>query len=143
MDYLENRKYKIIWLNSFRRELSHIYYYLSKILKEPSIANSFHRKVYQTLSTLSYFPERYQKIYGNKNIRKIYEETSEDSIYKLFIKGVEENHIDLKNPEVTLFMIIELVSSTCFNSILYDEPLPINEYKPYLYDTIRNMIRTS
>ncbi len=79
----------------------------------------------------------------NKNIRKIYEETSEDSIYKLFIKGVEENHIDLKNPEVTLFMIIELVSSTCFNSILYDEPLPINEYKPYLYDTIRNMIRTS
>lgn len=71
MDYLENRKYKIIWLNSFRRELSHIYYYLSKILKKPSIANSFHRKVYQTLSTLSYFPERYQKIYGNKNIRKI------------------------------------------------------------------------
>ncbi len=76
----------------------------------------------------------------NKNVRKIYEETSEDSIYKLFIKGVEENHIDLKNPEVTLFMIIELLSSTCFNSILYNEPLPINEFKPYLYDTIRNMI---
>ena len=76
----------------------------------------------------------------NKNVRKIYEETCEDSIYKLFIKGVEENHIDLKNPEVTLFMIIELLSSTCFNSILYDEPLPINEFKPYLYETIRNMI---
>lgn len=76
----------------------------------------------------------------NKNVRKIYEETSEDSIYKLFIKGVEENNIELKNPEVTLFMIIELLSSTCFNSILYNEPLPINEFKPYLYDTIRNMI---
>ena len=77
----------------------------------------------------------------NKNVRKIYEETTEDSIYKLFIKGVEENNIDLKNPEVTLFMIIELLSSTCFNSILYDEPLPIHEFKPYLYDTIRNMIK--
>lgn len=71
MDYLENRKYKIIWLNNFRHELSHIYYYLSKILKEPSIANNFHRKVYKTLSTLSYFPKRYQKIYSNKNIRRI------------------------------------------------------------------------
>ncbi len=77
----------------------------------------------------------------NKNVRKIYEETTEDSIYKLFIKGVEENNINLKNPEVTLFMIIELLSSTCFNSILYDEPLPIHEFKPYLYDTIRNMIK--
>ncbi len=76
----------------------------------------------------------------NKNIRKIYEENSKDNIYTLFIKGIEENHIELENPEVTLFMIIELVSSTCFNSILYDEPLPINEFKPYLYDTIRGMI---
>ena len=79
----------------------------------------------------------------NKNIRKIYEENSEDNIYALFIKGIEENHIELENPEVTLFMIIELVSSTCFNSILYDEPLPINEFKPYLYDTIRGMIGKS
>jgi hypothetical protein len=58
----------------------------------------------------------------------------------LFLKEVNENNIKLENPEVTLFMIIELVSSTCFNSILYDEPLPIEEYKPYLYDTIKRLI---
>ena len=51
------------------------------------------------------------------------------------------NNIKLSNPEVTLFMIIELVGSTCFNSILYKEPLPIEEYKPYLYRTIRNLIK--
>ena len=62
------------------------------------------------------------------------------NVYNLFLKGVKENNINLKNPEVTLFMIIELVSSTCFNSILYKEPLPIEEYKPYLYDTIRSLI---
>ncbi|MCI8411663.1 MAG: TetR/AcrR family transcriptional regulator [Clostridia bacterium] len=78
----------------------------------------------------------------NKTVLKIYEgnEENEDSVYKLFLKGVKENNLNLKNPDVTLYMIIELVSSTCFNSILYKEPLPINEFKPYLYDTIRNLI---
>ena len=58
------------------------------------------------------------------------------------MKGIKENNIHLENPDVTLFMIIELVGSTCFNSILYKEPLPINEYKPLLYKTIRNLIKS-
>lgn len=79
----------------------------------------------------------------NKAIIKLYDnpETKEDRLYSLFLKGVEENHIHLKNPKVTLFMIIELVSSTCFDSILYQNPLPIEEYKPYLYDAIRNFLK--
>lgn len=78
----------------------------------------------------------------SKTVLKIYEsnEDNEDSVYKLFLKGVKDNNIKLKNPEVTLYMIIELVSSTCFNSILYSEPLSIEEFKPYLYDAIRNLI---
>ena len=79
----------------------------------------------------------------NKTILKLYDKSTdeENSVYDLFIKGIEENNIKLNNPEVTLFMIIELVSSTCFNSILYKEPLPIEEYKPYLYKSIRNLIK--
>ena len=75
-------------------------------------------------------------------VLKIYEETEnqEDSIHQLFLKGVKENHVPLKNPEVTLYMIIELVSSTCFNSILYNDPLPIEDFKPFLYDAILNLI---
>jgi len=78
----------------------------------------------------------------SKTVLKIYEsnEANEDSLYKLFLKGVQENNIKLKKPEVTLYMIIELVSSTCFNSILYSDPLPIEEFKPYLYDAIRGLI---
>mgnify|MGYP006949631228 FL=1 len=59
----------------------------------------------------------------------------------LFIKGIEENKINIKNPDVVLFMIIELASSTCFNSILYNDPMPIDEFKPYLYNTIRSMLK--
>lgn len=77
----------------------------------------------------------------SKTVKKIYEDTdTEDGIYQLFLKGIEENNIKLENPDVTLFMIIELVSSTCFNSILYNEPLPIEEYKPFLYKTIRKLL---
>ena len=78
----------------------------------------------------------------SQTVIKIYEnsENNEDSVYNLFLKGVKDNQLNLKNPDVTLFMIIELVSSTCFNSILYNEPLPIEEFKPYLYETIRNLI---
>lgn len=79
----------------------------------------------------------------NKTINKLYErnEEEQDGLYNLFLKGVNENNLKLKNPEVTLFMIIELTSSACFNSILYNEPLPIEEFKPYLYETIRELIK--
>ncbi len=81
----------------------------------------------------------------SKTILKLYEnsENEEQGLYKLFLKGVNDNNLNITNPSVTLFMIIELVSSTCFNSILYNEPLPINEYKPYLYKTIRNILKNS
>lgn len=78
----------------------------------------------------------------NKTILNLYSkyEAEENGVYNLFLKGVKDNHINLKNPEVTLFMIIELVSSTCFTCILYKEPLPIEKYKPILYKEIRRLI---
>ncbi len=77
-----------------------------------------------------------------KTINKLYQttEAEESSIYQLFLNGIKEQNIKIDNPEVTLYMIIELVSSTCFNSILYKEPLPIQDFKPYLYKEIRNLI---
>ena len=42
---------------------------------------------------------------------------------------------------MTLFTIIELAGETCFNSIMYDIPVPITEYKPYLYKIIRNILK--
>ena len=79
----------------------------------------------------------------NETFNKIYEReaNNENGVRNLFIKGITDNNIKLKNPDVTLFMIIELVSSTCFNSVLYNNPLPINEFKPYLYTTIKNIMK--
>ena len=79
----------------------------------------------------------------SNTVFKIYNtlDDNKDGLRSLFIKGIEENNIKIKNPDVVLFMIIELASSTCFNSILYNDPMPIDEFKPYLYKTIRNMLK--
>ncbi len=82
----------------------------------------------------------------HETLVKIYEsnDPDKDAFYELrdlYIEGIKKNNIHLKNPDVTLFMIIELVGATIFNSINYKKPLPIEEYKPYLYSTIRLMLR--
>ena len=64
----------------------------------------------------------------------------ENQIYKTFMRGIEENNIKLDNPNITFYMIIELVSSTVFNSIIKNIPAPIDEYKPYLYQIIRTIL---
>lgn len=79
----------------------------------------------------------------NKTILELYsrEEAEENGLVSLFLTGIEENNIKLDNPQVSLFMIIELVSSTCFTSILYSEPLPIKEYKPFLHKEIKKILQ--
>ena len=67
-------------------------------------------------------------------------DSEELGIKELFIREVKEKDIPLEYPEMTLFMIIELVSSTVFTSIVEKQPLPIEEFKPHLYKTIRLLI---
>ena len=53
---------------------------------------------------------------------------------------LNEAPYDFRDPEIMLFMIIELVSSTCYSAILYKEPCSLEKLKPYLYNNIRMMI---
>lgn len=46
------------------------------------------------------------------------------------------------DPEVMLFLIIELVGSTCKSAILYEDPINMEELKPHLYNMIRMIIKT-
>lgn len=69
------------------------------------------------------------------------EEDGDINFYEVYLKMLNEEPLNFKNPEVMLFLIIELVGSTCYSSILYEEPLPIEELKPDLYETIQAIIR--
>lgn len=79
----------------------------------------------------------------NQTVHKLSEdiENDENSFYSLFLKRAKT--YGLKDPDIVLFMIIELVSSTCYHSILYKKPVAIKEFKPYLYDTIRSFLNNN
>lgn len=38
-----------------------------------------------------------------------------------------------------MYMILELVSGTSYNAILFEEPMPLEELKPHLYQAVRNI----
>lgn len=79
----------------------------------------------------------------NQTVHKLCEdsENNPNGFYQLFLKSAKQ--YGLKDAEITLFMIVELVSSTCYHSILYSKPVNIEEFKPYLYDTIRGFIKNN
>lgn len=54
---------------------------------------------------------------------------------------INDDEVNLKEPEIMLFLIVELISSTCYSAILYEEPVDINTAKPYIYATVRNIIK--
>lgn len=63
--------------------------------------------------------------------------------YALYESMIRESGCDFKTPEIMLFMIVELVSSTVYSCILYEEPVSVEEIKPYLFDTIRQIVRAN
>ncbi|MCF0259358.1 MAG: TetR/AcrR family transcriptional regulator, partial [Erysipelotrichaceae bacterium] len=63
------------------------------------------------------------------------------NILPLFRKMAAEAGYHYKNPDVILFMILELTSSVCYNSILHDVPMPFHEIKGYLFNSIRALLR--
>ena len=68
-----------------------------------------------------------------------YETDSFESI-EMFKKLMKQYEYHFDNPEVTLYLILELVSGSCYESIMNQFPLPIEQLKPYLFDTIRTIL---
>lgn len=65
---------------------------------------------------------------------------SDINFYDIYKKLIYNAECQFKDPEIMVFMLIELISSTCYSSILYDEPVSIDKLKPYLFDSIRDII---
>lgn len=67
---------------------------------------------------------------------------NEVDFYAFYIELFDASEKKYQNPEVLVYMIIEFVSATSYSSILYNEPVPIEELKPFMYESIRQMIRS-
>lgn len=116
-NYIENFEDQIIYI---------INYVIDKLVEDSTLVNFISKDL-----SLGFYNDRLTKLLNSNEI----------GIYDYFMKTIKDKKIDIKNPEITLFMIVELVSSTCFTTITQNKPLPISEYKPFLYETIRKIIR--
>jgi AcrR family transcriptional regulator len=61
-------------------------------------------------------------------------------VLDIFIKNLTTEGMKKEEAEMTLFMIIELVGSVCFTTIILEEPTDIDSIKPILFKKILAMI---
>ena len=59
----------------------------------------------------------------------------------IYYEMLSTSGLSIEEPEILLFLVVELVGSTCYSSILYNEPANIGRIKPYLSRTVRAIIR--
>lgn len=63
------------------------------------------------------------------------------NIYDIYMKLLNDSGYKFDNPELMIYMIIELVSGCCYNAILMEQPVPVEELKPHLYKAIRSILK--
>ena len=56
---------------------------------------------------------------------------------------LEEDHVVIRQPQLLIFTLLGMVSSVCYDVILYQEPMALDEFKPYLNDTIRLLVNAA
>ena len=55
---------------------------------------------------------------------------------KFFLDGLVERGAEKEEANITLFMMIELVSSVCYSAIILEEPATIDKVTPILYEKV-------
>lgn len=89
-------------------------------------------------------------VFLNKNLswgvfrNAIYGEPKEDEpdFYYLYRNILEESPVKYRDPEIALFLIVELVGAAGYSSIIYKDPLDLEHLKPYLIREIHNILKS-
>ena len=67
--------------------------------------------------------------------------TSDDVDFgEVYRRMIDESEMKFSDPEMMLFLIIELVGSTGYSSIMYDDPVSLEDLKPHMEQTVRSII---
>lgn len=61
--------------------------------------------------------------------------------FRTYTKNMlKKEGVVLKNFDLVIYTIVELINSTCYNIILNGEPVTFSDYKPFLFKCIRLII---
>lgn len=74
-----------------------------------------------------------------KKAKEDYEEIN--LIYHMFTKGLKDLGISEAEIDHTIYIVIELTGSVAYNTIILEEPSSLETMKPFLFDTIKRIIR--
>ena len=62
--------------------------------------------------------------------------TEYPTIHEAYLEFVDEIGDTVSDPKLMLYLIIELIGGSIYSSILYEQPMGIEELKPHLYKTV-------
>lgn len=77
--------------------------------------------------------------------RGVFEDKTGDEeypFYEHYLALLKKSGKAYSHEELMLFTIIELVGSTCYSCILYEQPVSMTEYKPFLYRSIQGILHS-
>lgn len=68
--------------------------------------------------------------------------TEENSFYEIYQSMFQDSPVKYENPEIMMYIIIEMISASCYGPILNQEPASIERLKPYLLRTVRGIMES-
>lgn len=68
-------------------------------------------------------------------------EPDSPSIYALYVSLLSQSGYTYQSPELMMYLILELISGTSYNAVLYNQPVPLEELKPHLYKTVKQILQ--
>lgn len=122
----------------------------SKLLKKPEITGFEDKIIFFVDHIILELSENKPLLaFISKNLswglfhQMVKEDILEDNLtgLQLFEGLATECNVKLKDPDIMVFMIVELASSTTHSAILGRETIPLETLLPYLNDTISSIIR--
>ena len=68
-------------------------------------------------------------------------EEGDDAFFSAFQAMTEPCGIRPPRSEILLYLLVEFIGSSCYSAILYSEPCSLEALKPYLFESVRRIIR--
>ena len=65
----------------------------------------------------------------------------EESVYLVYQQLLHDSGYQFRDPEIMIYLLIELVGGAIYNPLLYDQPASLEQIRPELYNMIRFLIR--
>lgn len=76
-----------------------------------------------------------------KNALTRMDNDADKNVYDIYYQILSESGQTFKDPEIMVYMIVETVSGSTYSPILYSQPAPIEDMKPYIFESVRTIIK--